>query len=296
MKIGVALAQSSWPSGEVWPLERIVEYGLRAERLGFQSLWTNDHAFLEDTGSRRLLGGEPIVLLSYLAGRTSTVELGTLVLCARFRDPGQLAREAKTLAELSGGRFVLGLGAGWHAPELEAFGIPTDHAYSRFEEYLEALLPLLAGGRVDYDGRYFTLRGAEVAGSVAPPVWVAAGQPRSLELTGRVADGWNGAGPEPAKLLAALREAEAAAGRDPGSVVASTGITALLAPEDEAQRLLAEHPPMFGPPAIGAEALRAAIEQRREAGYGHAILHLSGSIWSSYGEQQLELAAEALGL
>jgi alkanesulfonate monooxygenase SsuD/methylene tetrahydromethanopterin reductase-like flavin-dependent oxidoreductase (luciferase family) len=296
VKIGVALAQTSWPSGEVWPLERIVEYGLRAERLGFQSLWTNDHFFLEDTSTRRLLGGEPLVLLSYLAGRTSSVDLGTLVLCARFRDPGQLAREAKTLAELSGGRFILGLGAGWHEPELRAFGIESDHLYSRFEEYLEALLPLLAGGRVDHDGRYYTLQGAEVAGSVAPPVWVGASAPKALRLTGAVADGWNGGGPEPAKLLAALREAEAAAGRPAGSVVASTGVTALLASEDEAQRLLAEHPPLFGPPVIGADALRAAVEERRAAGYGHVILHLSGSIWSSYGADQLEQAAEALGL
>src|SRR5579884_1520176 len=131
VKIGVALPQESWPSGDPWPLERIVEYGLLAERLGFDSLWTNDHAFLENLEPhpppRRLLGGEPLVLLSYLAGRTSTVELGTLVICSRFHAPGQLAREARTLAELSGGRFILGVGAGWHAPELSAFGIPRDH-------------------------------------------------------------------------------------------------------------------------------------------------------------------------
>ena len=96
--------------------------------------------------------------------------------------------------------------------------------------------------------------------------------------------------------MRALREAEEKAGRDPGAVVASTGITALLVPDDEAERLLAEHPPLFGPPVVGADALRRTVAERREAGYGHAILHLSGGIWTSYGEQQLELAAEALEL
>lgn len=233
IKIGVALAQQSWPSGDPWPLERIVEYGLRAERLGFDSLWTNDHAFLEDTGSRRLLGGEPLVLLSYLAGRTSSVALGTLVICSRFRAPGQLAREARTLAELSGGRFILGVGAGWHVPELEAFGIPVDHAHSRFREYVEALLPLLRGERTNYEGRYVRLAGAQVPGSAAPPVWLAASGPRALELAGRLADGWNGAGRDPDELLAGLRRAEADAGRAPGAVVASAGVSALLVPADE---------------------------------------------------------------
>lgn len=297
MKIGVVLAQTSWPSGEVWPLERIVDYGVRAERLGFDSLWTNDHAFLEDTGSRRLLGGEPLVLLSYLAGRTGSVQLGTLVVCARFRGPGQLAREARTLAELSRGRFILGLGAGWHEPELRAFGIPTDHAHSRFEEYVRALLPLLDGQRVDHDGRYFRLAGAQVAGSHTPPLWLAASGPKALRLAATLADGWNGAGPDQAKLLAALREEEAAAGRPAGTVCASASITALLAPEDEARRRLSEHPPLLGrPPLIGPDRLRAAVEEHRAAGYGHLMLHLSGSPWSSFGEDQLEQAAAALGL
>src|SRR4051794_8141879 len=67
-----------------------------------------------------------------------------------------------TLAELSGGRFLLGLGCGWHRRELDAFGIPSDRLVSRFEEYVEALLPLLRGDCVDYEGRYVRLSRAEV--------------------------------------------------------------------------------------------------------------------------------------
>jgi alkanesulfonate monooxygenase SsuD/methylene tetrahydromethanopterin reductase-like flavin-dependent oxidoreductase (luciferase family) len=298
VKIGVALPHASWPhEDDVWPIERIVEYGLRAEELGFDSVWTNDHFFVEVWGPRRPTGPEPFVLLSYLAARTKRIRLGTLVLSAPLRSPGQLAREAKALAALSDGRFVLGIGAGWHDPEFEAFGIPHDRLVSRFEEYVESLLSLLEGGRVDYDGRYVQLRDAEVFGGEAPPVWIAAGKPRMLALTAKHAAGWNGGARESfGDQLRAIREGEAATGRPPGSVVASANGTALLAEPGEAERLLAEHPPPFGSPAIGADGLRALAEDWRAAGCEHLILHFSGMIWSSYGIEQLDLAAEALGL
>jgi alkanesulfonate monooxygenase SsuD/methylene tetrahydromethanopterin reductase-like flavin-dependent oxidoreductase (luciferase family) len=298
MKIGVALAQAGWPDGRVWPLAEIVEFGRRAERAGFDSAWTNDHAFLEDTGARRFLGGEPLTKLSFLAGRTDRIQLGTLVLCSPFRAPGQLAREAKTLAELSGGRFVLGLGAGWHTPELEAFAIPHDRLFSRLAETAEALASLLGNGRVDYDGRFVTLRAAEVGGSAAPPLWLAAREPKALELTARLADGWIYAGPPhdfPTRLET-VREHEAAAGRAEGTVAAAASAVVLLEEHDVAERLLAEHPPRFGAPAIGAEALCELVEQHRANGVDHLILHLSGGIWTTYGDEQLERAAAALGL
>ena len=299
VKIGVALPHASWPDqDDAWPIERIVEYGIRAEELGFDSLWTNDHFFIELWGPRVPTGPEPIALLSYLAARTQRVQLGTLVVCAPLRSPGQLAREAKALAALSGGRFILGLGAGWHEPEFAAFGIPFDRLVSRFEEYVEALLALLAGGRVDYDGQYVQLRDAEVFGEASPPVWIAAGKPRMLALTAKRAAGWNVGGPKEAfaEGRATIREQEVAFGRPPGSVVASANATALLAEPAEAERLLAEHPPRMGGPAIGTEGLRALVEDWRAAGCDHLILHFSGMIWSSYGLEQLDLAAEALGL
>jgi len=298
MKIGVALPQTDWPDGRVWSFAEIAEYGLRAEAAGFDSLWTNDHAFLELAGVRRPGGPDPFVLLAYLAGRTRRVELGTLVVCAPLRSPGQLAREAKALAELSGGRFVLGLGSGWHRPELAAFGLPHDHLVSRFEEYVEALSALLASGPVDYGGRYVTLRGAEVPGGSSPPLWIGASGARMLALTARRADGWNVAGGRErfAELLELLRREEAAAGRPEGSAVASAGASVLLAPPEEAKKLLDAHPPPFGRAAVGPEGLRALVDEQRAAGCSHLILHLSGGIWSSYRPEQLDLAAETLGL
>jgi alkanesulfonate monooxygenase SsuD/methylene tetrahydromethanopterin reductase-like flavin-dependent oxidoreductase (luciferase family) len=283
MKIGIALAQTGWPEvGRTWSLAQIADYGERAERVGFDSLWTNDHFFLELGGQRRLAGPEPLIMLAYLAGRTERVQLGTLVLCARFRSPGQLAREAKTLAELSGGRFILGLGAGWHRPEFDAFDIPSDHGVARFEEYLEALIALLGDGPVDYDGRYVKLRRAEIAGSARPPVWVGASGPRMLRLAAEHAGGWNLAGPTERfpELLEVIRREERHAGRREGAVVASAGASALLAAPEEAQRLL-ESAPTMGTVAIGPGELQALVEEHRALGCEHLVLHFSGHIWSS---------------
>jgi alkanesulfonate monooxygenase SsuD/methylene tetrahydromethanopterin reductase-like flavin-dependent oxidoreductase (luciferase family) len=300
VKIGVALPSSSWPDlDDVWPVERVVEYGVRAEKLGFDCLWANDHFWIDLFGPRRPTCPEPFALLSYLAAKTSRVELGTLVVCAPLRSPGQLAREAKALAALSGGRFILGIGAGWHLPEFEAFSIPQDRLVSRFEEYVEVLGALLGDGRVDYEGRYVQLRDANVFGEAVPPVWIAAGKPRMLALTGKHADGWNGGGSPEAwvESLAAVHEAAAAAGRPESSVVASGNAVALLGDPGEARRVLAEHPP---PPmykvVVGADDLKALVEEWRAAGCDHLVLHLSGMIWSSYGMEQLDLAAEALDL
>jgi alkanesulfonate monooxygenase SsuD/methylene tetrahydromethanopterin reductase-like flavin-dependent oxidoreductase (luciferase family) len=298
VKIGIGLAQSSWPDVETtWSFAQIAEYGVRAETVGFDSLWTNDHFFFDLPGRARLGGPEPMTMLAYLAGRTERVQLGTLVACGPFRSPGQLAREAKTLAELSGGRFILGLGAGWHQPEFDAFDIPFDHRVARFEEYLEAVIALLGDEPVDYDGRYVKLRRAEIAGRAAPPIWIGTAGPRMLALTGKHANGWNLAGPWEtfSERLATVRQAEAAAGRPQGSVVASAGASALLVDDGEAERLLAGYQPM-GHVAVGVEGLRALVEDHRQKGCDHLILHFSGGIWSSYGVEQLDLAAEALRL
>src|SRR5215213_3313028 len=111
MRVGVAIAQTGWPDqGRTWSFPQMADYAVRAERAGFDSAWCNDHVFLQlGDGPRRLGLPDPMVLLAHVAGRTERMELGTLVIGAPFRSPVQLAREARTLHELSGGRFVLGV-------------------------------------------------------------------------------------------------------------------------------------------------------------------------------------------
>jgi alkanesulfonate monooxygenase SsuD/methylene tetrahydromethanopterin reductase-like flavin-dependent oxidoreductase (luciferase family) len=268
-----------------------------------------DHYWME-RGGARVGGQEPIVGLTLAAARTRRIRLGTLVLCNSFRHPGQLAREAAALADASGGRFVLGIGAGWHEPEYEAFGIPFDHRAGRLEETLEALPRLLAGDTVSRSGRFLALRDAHVVTTAPPPpIWVAGGSPRMLDLAARCADGWNVAwlGPDPAPFrtaLAALRERQAAAGRPAEAVTASVGLFAMPVEGDELEsarrrdaRLRSDPLPfesrvVAGSPAAVVQRVRAYAE----AGADEVILCLSSAPFSRFDPSFLERAGEVVRL
>src|SRR6185312_11871021 len=157
---------------------------------GFDSVWVMDHLLIQRS-DRRVLAHDPMLCLAQVAAATSRIQLGSMVLCHGFRHAGQLAREASALADASSGRFVLGLGAGWHRPEFDALGLPFDHKVGRLEEAIDPLLHLLAGETVSVDGAWLKLSGASVAiTSKPPPLWIAADGPRMLALAAR-ADGWS---------------------------------------------------------------------------------------------------------
>ncbi|HSR23306.1 MAG TPA: LLM class flavin-dependent oxidoreductase, partial [Candidatus Eisenbacteria bacterium] len=230
MKVGVFVQTCEAESRRMFGLDQVVGAIERVEELGFDSAWVMDHPFIE-TPVGRVSGHDPLVLLACAAARTRRIGLGTLVICPAFRTTGQLAREAAALADASGGRFVLGLGAGWHRPEFDAFDYPFDHLVGRFEEQATAVRDLLRGGRVSTEGRFVRLREAEVLATAAPPpIWIAARGPRMLRLTARLADGWNLAwgGLDPgwlAEPVAALRAELEAAGRGASGFTISAGIS-----------------------------------------------------------------------
>jgi hypothetical protein len=138
MRIGVVVPMAlSDGTGQMpsWPGVHAFTEG--AEALGLQSVWVCDH-FVSNTPGRQVEGiHEGWTILSALAASTSRVELGQLVMRASFRNPALLAKMAATADAISGGRLLLGLGAGWYDPEYEAFGYPTDHRVGRFEEALQ---------------------------------------------------------------------------------------------------------------------------------------------------------------
>ena len=101
-------------------------------------------------------------VLSAVAAITTRVEIGPLVLCTAFRNPGLIAKMAATVDEISGGRLILGLGAGWHEPEYSAFGFPFDHRVGRFKEAYTIIRALLREGEIDFEGKFFTLRDCEI--------------------------------------------------------------------------------------------------------------------------------------
>ena len=170
-----------------------------AEATGYDSLWIPDHLIMKippDTGTIRGTW-DPWTLLSGLAEATTTITLGVLVTCLGWRNPALVAKMSEGIDEISDGRFVLGVGAGWHEPEYEMFGFPWDHRVSRFEESLQIISGLFRNGTADLEGRFFSAHDAvneprgPRAESGGPPILVGTSGPRMLGLTARYGDAWN---------------------------------------------------------------------------------------------------------
>jgi alkanesulfonate monooxygenase SsuD/methylene tetrahydromethanopterin reductase-like flavin-dependent oxidoreductase (luciferase family) len=143
-----------------WP--EYVAMAQAAEQVGFDSIWVGDHLLYRDDGRLERGPWEAWTLLAALAAVTERVRLGPLVACAAFHPPGLIAKAAATIQEVSGGRFVLGLGAGWNEVEFRAFGLPFDHRVDRFEEAFTIVRRLLDGERVTLEGRFHQVNDAEL--------------------------------------------------------------------------------------------------------------------------------------
>lgn len=196
-----------------------------AEAAGFDAVWVSDHVGFGDPDGSWSGAWESWTLLSALAVATSRVRLGSYVTAVPYRNPALLAKMAETLDEVSGGRLILGLGAGWNEPEFAAYGFPWERRFDRFEDALRIITSMLRTGRADHAGRVVSAHGALVAPRgprpAGLPVMVGAAAPRMLRLTAELADEWNAGMRSPADLVAmldALDAALAAAGRDPASI------------------------------------------------------------------------------
>src|ERR1700741_3673359 len=116
VKVGGTLKMYDYRTYAPKPVADIARQAARAEDLGYDSVWVMDHLLIQ-RGSRRVTAHDPLISLAHVAAATRRITIGTLVLCMPFRHPAQLAREASALADSSAGRFVLGIGCGWHRPE-----------------------------------------------------------------------------------------------------------------------------------------------------------------------------------
>jgi alkanesulfonate monooxygenase SsuD/methylene tetrahydromethanopterin reductase-like flavin-dependent oxidoreductase (luciferase family) len=174
-----------------WPELRAMARA--AEECGFDSIWVGDHMLYRGDGRPERGPWDAWTLLAALAASTERVRLGPLVASTAFHPPGLIARMAATIDELSGGRFVLGLGAGWNETEFRSFGIPFDRLVSRFEESFEIIRRLLAGERVSFDGRFQRVEDAVLMPRPARPVPMMIGTsgPRMLEITLPHVSAWN---------------------------------------------------------------------------------------------------------
>ena len=274
-KVGVFVPQFQTPwrdSGPGWA--DILATAQLAEEVGFDSYWLPDHLLFEFNDVRRQGAWDVWSLLAGLAAATQRIELAPLVACTSFRNPALIAKMADTIDEIAGGRFILGLGAGWHRPEYDAFGYPYDHRVGRFEEAIEIISTLLRTGEIDFNGTYYQARECELRPRgprpSGPPILVGGSGDRMLRITARFADAWNADRQNTLAQVAALNARVDAAcvdvGRDPATLERIIGIQVdLLNEQREAMqpRQFVMHPwPLSGTPEELAEQIRAFTQER----------------------------------
>ena len=295
MKIGlmVFLANDRENNGKR-PYDAIRAVTQEAEANGFDSIWLADHLLYRKPGEPTRGIWECWTMLAALAEATQRVEIGTLVLCNSFRNPAILAKMATTADEVSHGRLILGVGAGWNEPEYQAFGLPFDHRVDRFEEALQILKPLLREGHVDFAGQYYQARNCDDVPrgprSEGPPLMVGAEGPRMLKLAAQYADLWNtGYTGKPETMAEPLRKIEAACreiGRDPATL-AVTALIGLWFPD-----LQPKKPTFFDDPLTGTvQEIAAAMRGYAELGVQQIMFQCE-----PYVPQALQRLTEALQL
>ena len=231
MKVGVQLPEVErevrWP--ELREMIRLIEDA------GFDSIWVGDHLLYRSDSAGTVGPWEAWSQLAAIAAMTERVEFGPLVAATPFHSPAMLAKKAATVDEISGGRLILGLGAGWNQTEFTAFGFPYDNRVSRFEEAFTIIRTLLRQGAIDFEGTFYSARDCEILPRgprpQGPPIMIGSRGPRMLRITAPFMDQWNAwyawFGNDVGRLppiVDKLDEALLVAGRDPAEVERSAAM------------------------------------------------------------------------
>jgi probable F420-dependent oxidoreductase len=297
MKVGLILPDTEREMGGAtarW--SDLAAMARMAEDLGFDSIWNADHLIYRFPGKEVQGPWESWSLLAALAAVTSRVEIGPLVSCTSFRNPALLAKIADTVDEVSSGRLILGLGAGWHEPEYIAFGYPFDHRVSRFAEAIAVIHGLLRNGHVDFEGTYYSAKDCELRPRgprpEGPPIMIGSTAPRMLSLLAAYGDIWNAWARQSLEELEKDRQkvdaAMEKAGRDPATVERTVSLlvdlpTATGRPSEEKPGLKPREP----------EELAAHLTRYAEVGISHVQLMLdpntpAGIEWAARSLEMLD--------
>lgn len=209
------------------------------ERLGYESLWLDDHFWFPTRPDEAHL--DAFTALTALAVATERLVLGPLVLCQSYRPPALLAKMAASLADVAPGRLALGLGAGWMEEEYRAYGYafpPPRARHEQLAETVEILRRLWSDARATFDGRHYRVEQApQLPKPDRLPLLLGGASERLLRLAATRADGWNSPNPNWRELGAKrerLRQLCAEAGRDPAEVEVSEQVmVVLVAREDQ---------------------------------------------------------------
>jgi alkanesulfonate monooxygenase SsuD/methylene tetrahydromethanopterin reductase-like flavin-dependent oxidoreductase (luciferase family) len=267
--VGLVTAAAD-PAPDVLP--DLVRTARLAEDLGFSLVTVSDHA----SGSRPSL--EAWTALSFVAARTRRIEIAPVVLGLPYRHPAVLAKMSETLDRLSGGRLVLGLGAGGFDEEFAAFGLPTltpGGKVTALREAVDILRGLWSAPAFTFSGKQFTLH----CGRIEPrpehriPLWLGSYGDQALALTGQLADGWIPSLPRlglsrAAAMRAKVRAAAQSCGRDPDSITCSCNV---------AVRIGRDLPPEPNVVQGDADSVVAQFVEIIRAGFTFPVCHLDSS-------------------
>ena len=269
----------SGPDRSVPGWSEVRDQARRAEEIGFDTIWTPDELLwqVEDGPPRGAWDG--ISMAGAVAAVTSRAKVGTWVMSALHRNPGIIAKTVETLDEISGGRFVFGLGAGHEWPgQARAFGLPEDRIFARFEEALEIIVPLIREGRATFEGTYHAARDLQQeprgprAGAI--PLMIGGNGPKGQRLAVRYADIYScyieESLDEVAARLVSLETICAEVGRDPSSIGRSVGAWA---------RPLEPAGGRPGSLSGSAEEITEAVRALRAAGFNRVeLMYLPGTL------------------
>jgi len=226
----------------IWPweyrsFEEIAELAHLAEEYGLDSLWMSDHLMYTTPDKGSL---DAFTALAAVAAKTRNITLGTKVVCAPFRHPGLLAKMGATLDVISGGRFVLGIGAGWYRREFEAFGFPFEKRVERLREVVEIVKMFWTQPVANYEGKFHRISEAESLPKPLqkphPPIWIGSEGPRMLRLTAELGDGWITTGQSVERYRSKwdwIKQHARKMGRNPGDIEAAYYAYASLAASSE---------------------------------------------------------------
>ena len=237
-KLGVILPEAEFDMGGETP--RWQDYAAMArlsEDMGFDSVWFVDHLIYQGVATELEQQGlwECWTILAALAAVTERVEIGPLVTPTSFRNPALFAKMVDTVEEISGGRVILGLGAGWLEEEYRAFDFPFDRRVARFEEAFTIINGLLKDGKVDFEGKFYSARECELRPRGprpnGPPIMIGSTGPRMLRATlphVEMSNSWlSGSRSHPDQIPEMREKIDAACleiGRDPATVERTVSI------------------------------------------------------------------------
>jgi len=234
VKFGI-MASHQYPHGDDLRkrLDELFSTVELAAELGYDSVWTINHF------QSNLATPQPISMTASLIPRSGTMTLGTGILILPLFHPAHIAEEFATLDHLSGGRVVLGVGAGYRDNEFAAFGVDPATRFRRFDESIRLIRALWSGETVDHDGEFYPLSGGTIGirplTPGGPPIWIGAGGRTAVRRAARLGDAWYAPGNSPnpgylPKHVAVYNEALTEYGKDPASVERPIGVELYCAP------------------------------------------------------------------